>query len=775
MEKNYIHLYLGNLEKSHRHLHEDLECLLVINGKLEVEVDGNTSCLNQDDMIIINMDQVHSIKGNKENIVLMLSIEKNFFQTEYKELLSKTIQCDSSKACEGEAKIYYECKRILTRMLLIYTEKKTGYHLEFQAVFYLFLHYITIHFLLEETKQLHEISSSTDKALEEVLLYIQSNYDKSFSLDAASSMVFMSPPYFSKYFKRKMGIGFLEYLTKIRLKEALQALVYTEQSILKIAMSNGFSNAKSFTTAFKKEYGDNPSEYRKKHQQRHIGDAMEDRHHTFDIKVEDSLIAFLKYLHQHNTDQTLDQSKIKKYKVDVEKSKSYLIQKPDYIINIEHMHNIKKAEILEQLKELKGRLNFNYIYFRAFDEADSFSYHRGDNFSYYEPLQMVKSIYALNLIPIISLDYSTIRRVKQWTDPTKEFTVYLLKVFQILLKQFPDFYISKWKLELGYSNPEDHMEFLTFYKKMNTIFADFLEEDGIGILSFQKHNLNEKQNLELLLHYAKEQLCIPGFISFYAYPEEHLYHIFSENYGKIDGYHHSVIQELKEINHKTGCNVKHFFMTKWNTLAGKNMAETGKFFRSALIFDTYWSMINHISAFGVHLNTVEVSNKKEKIDTSVLALYLYYKIRRPVFFILEALERIGNEVIIKNDHVFVTKKGDNEYAVLFFHTCYVNPSLSIDPIFIKENNIQIELELSGLSAGKYQVKTFLLDQDNAGVFNRWEHAGFPDFMDSDVVEYLERAVIPNLIVKDVTIDTTYCLKEEMTFNGVVFSLIRKQS
>lgn len=57
-------------------------------------------------------------------------------------------------------------------------------------------------------------------------------------------------------------MSFLKLLNNIRLDHAVSELLYSDKTILKVAMDNGFSNLASFNQVFKESYQITPAEYR---------------------------------------------------------------------------------------------------------------------------------------------------------------------------------------------------------------------------------------------------------------------------------------------------------------------------------------------------------------------------------------------------------------------------------------------------------------------------------------------------------------------------------
>jgi len=94
--------------------------------------------------------------------------------------------------------------------------------------------------------------------------YIEENYYKDLSLDDVSRIVDISPYYFSKLFKEKTGVNFIEYLTNVRIDKAKKLLHNRELSIKNICADIGYSDPNYFSRIFKKQVGLTPTEYREK-------------------------------------------------------------------------------------------------------------------------------------------------------------------------------------------------------------------------------------------------------------------------------------------------------------------------------------------------------------------------------------------------------------------------------------------------------------------------------------------------------------------------------
>lgn len=94
--------------------------------------------------------------------------------------------------------------------------------------------------------------------------FIESHYAEPITLDIVSESVFLSPSYFSSFFKKYSRYTFNEYLTKVRVEKAKELLERLDLNITRIAQEVGYEDFNYFSQIFKKVTGITPSEYRKK-------------------------------------------------------------------------------------------------------------------------------------------------------------------------------------------------------------------------------------------------------------------------------------------------------------------------------------------------------------------------------------------------------------------------------------------------------------------------------------------------------------------------------
>ncbi|PKG24820.1 helix-turn-helix domain-containing protein [Niallia nealsonii] len=93
-------------------------------------------------------------------------------------------------------------------------------------------------------------------------MYINEHLGESITIKIIAQHVYMSPTYFSHYFKEQTGETVLDYITKCRLKKAQEMLETTDSKIYDISLLLGYQDTKYFSRLFRQWYGYSPSQYR---------------------------------------------------------------------------------------------------------------------------------------------------------------------------------------------------------------------------------------------------------------------------------------------------------------------------------------------------------------------------------------------------------------------------------------------------------------------------------------------------------------------------------
>ncbi|HEY2420249.1 MAG TPA: bifunctional transcriptional activator/DNA repair enzyme AdaA [Neobacillus sp.] len=98
--------------------------------------------------------------------------------------------------------------------------------------------------------------------VEQITAYIDKNYHEKLTLESLADICHGSTYHMHRTFKRIKGVTPIEYIQQIRINNAKEYLIESNQDIAAIAMVVGIPNTSYFITLFKKKTGYTPTEYR---------------------------------------------------------------------------------------------------------------------------------------------------------------------------------------------------------------------------------------------------------------------------------------------------------------------------------------------------------------------------------------------------------------------------------------------------------------------------------------------------------------------------------
>ena len=93
--------------------------------------------------------------------------------------------------------------------------------------------------------------------------YLQEHLAEEISLSILAEEFHLSAQYISQLFKSEIGVGFLAYLTNIRMEQAKKLLLSTPLPIAEVSEQSGYGDYRVFTKVFKKNENVTPSQYRR--------------------------------------------------------------------------------------------------------------------------------------------------------------------------------------------------------------------------------------------------------------------------------------------------------------------------------------------------------------------------------------------------------------------------------------------------------------------------------------------------------------------------------
>jgi AraC-like DNA-binding protein len=112
-----------------------------------------------------------------------------------------------------------------------------------------------------------EVFSYNSRRIEKVMEFIHTSFDKQITLGEAARIASMTESAFSRFFKLRTGMTFIDCVTEVRLGHASRMLISTTKTIAEIAYSCGFNNISNFNRIFRRKKGCTPRELRESYDQ----------------------------------------------------------------------------------------------------------------------------------------------------------------------------------------------------------------------------------------------------------------------------------------------------------------------------------------------------------------------------------------------------------------------------------------------------------------------------------------------------------------------------
>jgi len=106
------------------------------------------------------------------------------------------------------------------------------------------------------------IAALQDPRIASALTAVHKNPEHAWTIETAAREATLSRSGFARKFKDLLGLGFFDYLTRLRMRRARELLKTSNLAVSRIAEQVGYQSDLSFVKAFKRLHGQTPRAYR---------------------------------------------------------------------------------------------------------------------------------------------------------------------------------------------------------------------------------------------------------------------------------------------------------------------------------------------------------------------------------------------------------------------------------------------------------------------------------------------------------------------------------
>ncbi|OJG27720.1 hypothetical protein RU98_GL002423 [Enterococcus caccae] len=749
-----------------------LTLFLMLNGSMTVTTAGKDYKLSRDDVLVINPRQQFQIQSSEKNLLLSLRISRSPITSQFKENWLPYIECSTSQQSKlvGTKKIQ-QLREALVHLMAAYFKQNEESELEVYQHFFTVLTQLVKGFKKEVVPALQVKSEIADDRLAQLLELIQKSYDQPISLEALAESSGMSYYHLSRSFKKHVGVTFTEYLNQIRLMHAAEALILTTQSVIRVALNSGFSNAKNFHQVFKKHYGLTPANYRKKYslanaQAKHSTEITDYQ----EITGAAALQELAKYLVENDIED--ENAAIEQHlQLVLPKELQSEFHSSKKIIKIGPAGEGLANGVQRELCILQKDLGFDLVQFEGFCEETNFEDDVLLVSEYILNNQWFDFLVKIQLKPMIQLylpeNFTSKEEVQLWCDKQ-------LKIMRHFLNRYGRDEVNQWYIQWslpkvsGCWNEDNCWGYRYFYRKLKQLGSS----SKLGLMSLRSLDEEEYEQYQAFIAEQGAQHCLPDFISFHADPYASTL-IKDEHALRFKEYQQEILNRVKSvINASQSENDSIFskwapelFLTDWNTLVGEGNTFSGTFFRSALILESIVELSKEVTGIAYWLNIKVKERQTHTREDSSLSVFLYEELRRPLFFSLRFLSHLKGELVARGDGYILTRN-QGQFQLLLYNSSYLDPFDSVDTLQVQYQTKKMKIHLSELPVGNYLIREYVLDKDHGGIYNDWIRVGGQAELDHELQKYLEQKIVPRFELKKEQIDSFgYELETILTLNA----------
>lgn len=269
LELNKFHITLAISKDVKKHGHKFLEFSFVKSGDMEHNIDGNRSIVKTGDYFIVDYGTNHEYKAINDSPLEVINflfypefIERTLAGCEsFEEVLNSYLLRFSYKTLRFSptGKTFHDDNgQILETVLKIideYDRKNTGY-LEIIRCLFVEILIITMRKIGSDRKP------EKSDVINEITGYIKRHYAEKLRLSDFALQYNYSLSHISKKFTKETGMGFSDYLQRIRIEQSCRLLENSNLKISEIANEVGYDNIKFFNKVFKERLKLTPREFR---------------------------------------------------------------------------------------------------------------------------------------------------------------------------------------------------------------------------------------------------------------------------------------------------------------------------------------------------------------------------------------------------------------------------------------------------------------------------------------------------------------------------------
>ena len=790
-----IKLFAHGVDIVPSHWHDQIEILFVLDGSIKVTANNYSHILSEEDIFIIHPNSLHSVASISSNYILAIQLQREFLQDCFG--TKDHIQFEPLPEDKNHPVKLNLCRNI-SELFFVYEKEEKGYEIKVKSIVYQMLYLLYQNNFIKIIEDPNNNANKYQTRIQEIMNYIKLNYKEDITLKSVADSQYLSPQYFSAFFKNHFGMNFIECLNLIRLENAVKQMENLTYSLSDIAGNSGFKNIQSFIKNFKEQYGETPYKYRKRLIDNRLQAENNKRLISYlDFKQSNSYRVLQKYY----ATNPLQVRPMEQYDetvcintVSPGEAKAY-DRKWKKITAVSKLKEVLYGQTQQQLCLAQREIGFELLRFHGLFDDDLFVYNEdADGNAKYSFVLIDKAIdfmLSIGLKPFPEIGFMPLglaanpekthflrksilskpKSMELWLELIREF-------FGHVLQRYGEDVINNWKFEL-WNEPDivtrywqyPREEYFEFYKRT---FQEIKKIDSrlqLAAPGIVVGSVAGDEFLSEFLRYSKANDCLPDMITVHSYPLE----AFVEKQNIIteisasENYLYSSIEGAKEILRKEGAQEIPIIVSEFCSSPCH-----GDFTHDTCYMSAYLAknLSNNFEGVGGLIYWLLSDFHEENVIPERefhggMGLITVNGIKKPSFYALSLLSKIEG-VLIARDKGYMVVQNSRGITVLLYNYCHLtegyrrgyNGNIDYDhreEVFHNPKCIRFTGKFEGIKPGIYQESVYEINKSHGSPFDLFHMSLQEPFGPCDV-EYINQKSQPLLSRSKIRLSDTYSIE-----------------
>ena len=775
MQANSIGISFGAVHSTEGRFCAGIQVLYLVRGELTATVNGRNCNLYPEDIIVLNTGDEYAFTVTRSAVLCTIRYDAEILEALGVErgTCFDCISVGGGRRPEEDERSS-TLRRLVQRLIFDYLKNKSVMSASVMSDCYGLLDHLIRDFSHLEAEPADASGQRMDRRIREIAAYIQENYASQITLSDLAKKFYVSDSHLSRLFKSSLGLGFRDYLTKIRLEAAERELCTTDRSIIRLANDNGFSGLAVFNRSFKEKYGETPSVY-KKMACKETAKALKQETVGGEAMPEEEAREYVERFEATMSGKSTMQL------VELDADRVHPYEKPwKACLNVGAATDLLNPSVQKHILTLKEQISFHYVRFwNLFIENFIYFPQRAGNHLYFSKLDSVLDFLLSNqLKPFIQFGPKPRSVIGSYGESNQRtnlnssedilqlndtgWQALLEHVFRHLVTKYGGQEMETWVFEMWSPCPWDNPwtewyteeKFAALYKTVKKYVPGAM----VGGCEFTDTYHNDR--LPRIARRWRALGVEPDFISFSALP----YDLPKDAepgtppiWRPEPELFMDKVSSVRRSMAKAGLGEKKLFLTVWNITASNRNIINDSVYRGTYIMKTAVDALDG----GVDLLAFWMGSDAYSDEADVggmlfggAGLLSIGDIAKPALHALTFLKKLRSKLIDKGPGYIVTRNNFGIYSVVYYNRSEIPLAAMMRP----ENSIGYE-DLSGedgsgealhlrirvqnVQSGVYNVRRQYVNRSSGSILDEWQRLGTPTMLVKEDVQYMSMKSLPD--------------------------------